>query len=68
MVNYASCANILMDAYVAFGEYEAAIEQLDRLLSTPSPLNSAALARVDPIWDPLRNDPRFQAVLAKYEN
>jgi serine/threonine-protein kinase len=48
------------------GEYDAAIDQLDVLLSIPS-LISVPLLRVDPTWDPLRDHPRFLALLDKYE-
>ena len=48
------------------GESDRAIEMLDGLLSRPSALTVQAL-RVNPIWDPLRNDPRFEDLLAKYD-
>ncbi len=49
------------------GEYDAAIDQLERLLAVPSP-TAVPMLRIDPAWDPLRDNPRFQALLAKYEN
>jgi hypothetical protein len=30
-------------------------------------LLSPALLRIDPTWDPIRNDPRFHALLKKYQ-
>ncbi len=48
--------------YVMFGEYEAALDRLEYLLSIPSEF-SPGLLRVDPFWDPLRADPRFQQLL-----
>ena len=51
----------------AFGEATLAVEQLDTLLSIPSDI-SVALLRVDPLWDPIRTDSAFQALLAKFEN
>lgn len=44
------------------GEHERALADLSRLLSTPSPLSVARL-RVDPAWDPIRSDPRFQRLV-----
>jgi TolB-like protein/Flp pilus assembly protein TadD len=48
------------------GDHDRAIDQLDNLLSIPCRL-SVPLLRLDPAWDPLRDHPRFQALLAKYE-
>jgi serine/threonine-protein kinase len=52
--------------YILAGEYEAAIDQLEFLLSTPSTFTMARL-RLDPFYEPLRDHPRFQALLDKYE-
>ena len=59
---------ILARVTARMGEPDRAISALQELLSTPyeSPLNAAnvpltpALLRLDPMFDPLRNDPRFQ--------
>jgi len=48
--------------YVVAGEYEAAINQLQYLLSVPSEI-SIPLLKIDPIWDPLRDHPKFQKLL-----
>ena len=49
----------LAEIYLICGEYEAAIDQIDLALSVPSSV-SAGLLRVDPIWDPIRRNPRFR--------
>ncbi|HEY2143966.1 MAG TPA: tetratricopeptide repeat protein [Candidatus Udaeobacter sp.] len=51
--------------YAILGDNDRAIEILDGLLSRPSAVTVQSL-RVNPIWDPLRNDSRFQALFAKY--
>jgi tetratricopeptide (TPR) repeat protein len=53
--------------YAMVGEYAAAIDRLESLLGVPSP-TSVPMLRIDPAWNPLRDHPRFQALLAKYEN
>jgi len=50
--------------YVMVGEFEAAIEKLEFLLSVPSEL-STPLLRLDPAWDPLRDHSRFKKLLEK---
>jgi TolB-like protein/Tfp pilus assembly protein PilF len=47
------------------GENARAIELLDGLLARPSPV-TVALLKLSPAWDPLRKDPRFQALIDKY--
>jgi tetratricopeptide (TPR) repeat protein len=56
----------LAEVYVKVGEYDLAIDRLDYLLSINSPI-SPTLLRIDPIWDPLHDHPRFQALLEKYD-
>ena len=48
--------------YVMVGEYDAAIDQLEFLLSRPGEL-SIPLLRLDPAWDPLRDHPRFKKLV-----
>ena len=57
---------MLAEIYTTVGEYEAAIDQLEILLSIPSSI-SVPLLRVDPFWDPLRDHPRFQGLLERYD-
>ncbi len=53
------------EVYCIVGENTRAIEVLDGLLSRPSDVTVPGL-RLSPVWDPLRNDPQFQALLDKY--
>jgi len=52
----------LATVYTMVGEDEKAIDMLERLLSIPCEL-SEQLLRIDPTWDALRENPRFQALL-----
>jgi TolB-like protein/Tfp pilus assembly protein PilF len=53
------------EVYATLGENNRAIEVLDRLLSGPSSI-TAQFLKINPIWDPLRSDPRFQGLIDKY--
>jgi tetratricopeptide (TPR) repeat protein len=64
-VNYWRLVHPVCRIYILAGDYDAAIDQLEVLLSTPTPFTAARL-RLDPFYDPLRDHPRFQALLEKY--
>ena len=57
----------LAEVEVMVGNYDDAIEHLRTCLSEPSIL-TAQMLRVDPLWDPLREHPGFQALLAEYDD
>lgn len=46
------------------GESDAALEEIERLLAAPSRLSVQTL-RLDPLWDPIRDHPRFQRLVAR---
>ena len=52
--------------HVLAGEYAAALDHVETLLSMPSDLY-VWLLRLDPLWDPLRDHAHFQAILEEYE-
>jgi tetratricopeptide (TPR) repeat protein len=55
------------EIFAALGENAAAIQLLDRLLQMPAGREaSVPLLRVDPAYDRLRGDPRFERMLERY--
>jgi tetratricopeptide (TPR) repeat protein len=59
-------AKDLAQIYVMVGEFDAAIDQLEFLLSIPGDL-SVPLVRLEPVWAPLREHPRFKKLLEARE-
>ena len=53
------------EVHTILGDRGGAIEILEGLLSRPS-FVTVQILRINPIWDPLRSDPRFQALVQKY--
>jgi len=51
--------------HAIFGDAAGAVPVLDGLLQRPSTVTVAVL-KLNPIWDRIRNDPRFQALIDKY--
>ncbi len=49
------------------GQVAEAVASLDRMLAMPAgDFVSVPSLKLDPTWDPIRHDPRFQALLKKY--
>lgn len=55
----------MAEVHAILGDKGHAIEILEGLLNRPSSITVPFL-KVNPIWDPLRNDPGFEALLNKY--
>jgi TolB-like protein/Tfp pilus assembly protein PilF len=53
------------EIHAIIGDGAGAVTILDGLLSRPSPVTVPVL-KINPIWDSIRKDPRFQALLDKY--
>jgi serine/threonine-protein kinase len=50
------------------GEADAAVDEIERGLRSPVGVSTVHTLRLDPRWDPIRNHPRFKALLVKYAN
>ena len=57
----------LAGIYAITGENDKAIELLEKILAMPAAiLVTPGIMRLDPMWDPIRNDPRFNKLIDKY--
>jgi tetratricopeptide (TPR) repeat protein len=59
----------LAQIYAHFGDADLAFETIQKVIDMPmagGELNPTALRR-DPIWDPIRKDPRFEKAIASLE-
>jgi TolB-like protein/Flp pilus assembly protein TadD len=61
----ATCA--LAEIYAWVGKDDEALRLLDHLLNVPGGL-TVPTVKLDPVWDPIRKDPRFQALIDKYSS
>jgi len=55
----------LAQIYAWTGEFDEAFRLLDHLLDVPNGL-TVTMLKLEPMWDQLRKDPRFQALIDKY--
>jgi TolB-like protein/Flp pilus assembly protein TadD len=56
-------AVVLAQIYAWTGEHDQAFELLDHLLQVPNSL-TVPILKLDPVWDPLGKDPRFEKLIA----
>ncbi len=63
-VNKPSAQTALAQIQARFGDFDSAIAALPHLLGVPAGITPADL-RFNPLWDPLRADPRFARLIAE---
>jgi serine/threonine-protein kinase len=55
----------LAQIYTWTGDKDQALQLIEKSLTTPNGLTTPVL-KLDPVWDPIRDDPRFQALINRY--
>ena len=63
-VGGAMCETNLVAALVMTGDRDAIFDKLSKLVKLPFSLTHGDL-KLNPVWDDLRNDPRFDRILAE---
>jgi serine/threonine-protein kinase len=53
------------EMHAVFGDAGRAVSILDQILQRPAGL-TVPILKLNPVWDPIRNDQRFQALIQKY--
>jgi serine/threonine-protein kinase len=61
------CLAAFAEIQARTGQPAEAVKTLQRLLSIPAG-NSIARLKIDPVWDPIRNEPGFQQLLKMKEH
>lgn len=61
-----SWLDALAKIYSLCGDRAHAIALLEQQLATRGSLITTAMMQLDPVWDPIRNDSRFEVLLQKY--
>jgi TolB-like protein/Tfp pilus assembly protein PilF len=63
---YPRTEEVLARSYFALGDNDRAWPLLEHAVSAPADQSlTVANLRLDPIWDPIRNEPRFQKLIAE---
>ena len=57
--------NLMWTGLYSWGDLDTAFALLERSLQKPAGITVHEL-RLDPVWDPLRGDPRLEQLLLKY--
>lgn len=60
-----NCTEVLMEVYALVGEPDKALDLLDGMLARNTQI-TVAQVKINPIWDSVRNNPRFISILKKH--
>jgi len=58
----------LAQIHARLGEAQAAVDLLEHVLSVPGQAGHIGTLELDPLFDPIRSDPRFQALIERYSS